>query len=220
MANPTDPIRVLVADDHPIVRAGIAGLIDDEAEFELLGEAGDGEEAVKMSAALSPDVVLMDLRMPKLDGAAATEKILSAGTARAVLVLTTYESDDVILSAIEAGASGYLLKDARAEEIVHAVRLVAAGEVALAPSVAARLVAHTRGERAATSTVPELSPREREVLAFVAEGLSNPRIAERLFLGEATVKTHLRKAFEKLGVRDRTSAVLRAMELGILPPRT
>lgn len=220
MANPTDPIRVLVADDHPIVRAGIAGLIDDEAEFELLGEAGDGEEAVKMSAALSPDVVLMDLRMPKLDGAAATEKILSAGTARAVLVLTTYESDDVILSAIETGASGYLLKDARAEEIVHAVRLVAAGEVALAPSVAARLVAHTRGERAATSTVPELSPREREVLAFVAEGLSNPRIAERLFLGEATVKTHLRKAFEKLGVRDRTSAVLRAMELGILPPRT
>lgn len=219
MANPTDPIRVLVADDHPIVRAGIAGLIDDEAEFELLGEAGDGEEAVKMSAALSPDVVLMDLRMPKLDGAAATEKILSAGTARAVLVLTTYESDDVILSAIEAGASGYLLKDARAEEIVHAVRLVAAGEVALAPSVAARLVAHTRGERAATSTVPELSPREREVLAFVAEGLSNPRIAERLFLGEATVKTHLRKAFEKLGVRDRTSAVLRAMELGLLPPR-
>jgi DNA-binding NarL/FixJ family response regulator len=203
-------IRVLVADDHPIVRSGIVGLLGAADDIEVVGEAADGQEAVDLALALEPDLVLIDLRMPRLTGDEATALILRARPGIRVIVLTTYESDSSILTAIEAGASGYLLKAAPQEEILAGIRSVARGEVALAPSIAALLV-----RRLATPAV-SLSARETEVLGLVAQGLSNPAIAQRLFLGEATVKTHLLHAFEKLGVNDRTRAVTKAMELGIL----
>lgn len=208
-------IRIVVADDHPIVRAGIIGLLEAEAGLEVVGEAADGAEAVAVAASERPDLVLMDLRMPHLDGAAATARILAEVPGTRVLVLTTYETDDHILAAIEAGASGYLLKAAPQAEIVAGIRAVAAGETVLAPSIAAKLVSRVRAD-AAPVTSPSLSPRELEVLRLVADGRSNPEIARALFIGEATVKTHLLHVFEKLGVNDRTRAVTRAMELGII----
>ena len=207
-------IRVLVVDDHPIVRGGIVSLLDTADDIEVVGEASDGEEAVRRVLDLAPDLVLMDLRMPKLDGAGATARILDASPRTKVLILTTYETDDHILGAIEAGASGYLLKAAPQDEILEGVRSVVAGETVLAPSIAAKLVSRVRSGAAAT--VPALSPRELEVLRLVADGRSNPEIARTLFIGEATVKTHLLHAFEKLEVNDRTRAVTRAMELGLL----
>jgi DNA-binding NarL/FixJ family response regulator len=214
-----DPIRVVVADDHPIVRSGIVGLLESEPGIEVVGEAVDGAEAVALAAELRPDLVLMDLRMPVLDGAAATERILAeagAGGTR-VLVLTTYETDDHILAAIEAGASGYLLKAAPQEEILAGIRSVASGETVLAPSIAAKLVTRVRQDAAAAARpMPALSPRELEVLRLVADGRSNPEIARLLHIGEATVKTHLINVFAKLEVSDRTRAVTRAMELGLL----
>jgi DNA-binding NarL/FixJ family response regulator len=203
-------IRVLVADDHPIVRSGIVALLGAADDIAVVGEAADGREAVDLALALEPDLVLMDLRMPRLTGDEATALILRAKPGIRVVVLTTYESDANILAAIEAGASGYLLKAAPQEEILAGIRSVARGEVALAPSIAALLV-----QRLKTPTVT-LSARETEILGLVAQGLSNPSIAKKLFLGEATVKTHLLHAFEKLGVNDRTRAVTKAMELGIL----
>ena len=211
----TEPIRVVVADDHPIVRSGIVGLLESEPGIDVVGEAVDGAEAVALAAELRPDLVLMDLRMPVLDGAAATERILAeGGGATRVLVLTTYETDDHILAAIEAGASGYLLKAAPQEEILAGIRSVAAGGTVLAPSIAAKLV--TRVREGAAKPAPSLSPRELEVLRLVADGRSNPEIARLLHIGEATVKTHLINAFGKLEVNDRTRAVTRAMELGLL----
>jgi len=211
----TEPIRIVVADDHPIVRAGIVGLLETAEGIEVVGEAADGAEAVALAEAERPDLVLMDLRMPGVDGASATASIVAAATGTRVLVLTTYETDDHILAAIEAGASGYLLKAAPQAEILAGIRAVAAGETVLAPSIAAKLVSRVRAD-AASERVPSLSPREREVLALVADGRSNPEIARTLYLGEATVKTHLLHVFEKLGVNDRTRAVTRAMELGLL----
>jgi DNA-binding NarL/FixJ family response regulator len=215
-----EPIRVVVADDHPIVRAGIVGLLESEPGIEVIGEAVDGAEAVALAAELRPDLVLMDLRMPVLDGAAATERILAAAGADGtrVLVLTTYETDDHILAAIEAGASGYLLKAAPQEEILAGIRSVAAGETVLAPSIAAKLVRRVRADAASATAPapPTLSPRELDVLRLVADGRSNPEIARTLHIGEATVKTHLIHVFEKLEVNDRTRAVTRAMELGLL----
>ena len=208
-------IRIVVADDHPIVRAGIVGLLDQAPGIEVVGEASDGAEAVELAASERPDLVLMDLRMPGVDGASATASIVAAGQGTRVLVLTTYETDDHILAAIEAGASGYLLKAAPQAEILAGIRAVAAGETVLAPSIAAKLVSRVRAD-AASVAPPALSPREHEVLALVAEGRSNPEIARSLYIGEATVKTHLLHAFEKLGVNDRTRAVTRAMELGLL----
>ena len=208
-------IRIVVADDHPIVRAGIIGLLESEPGIEVVGEAADGAEAVAVAEAESPDLVLMDLRMPRLDGAAATARIVAASPGTRVLVLTTYETDDHILAAIEAGASGYLLKAAPQAEILAGIRAVAAGETVLAPSIAAKLVSRVRAAGASASP-PQLSPREIEVLRLVAAGRSNPEIARSLFIGEATVKTHLLHVFEKLEVNDRTRAVTRAMELGVL----
>jgi len=203
-------IRVVVADDHPIVRGGIVALLAAEDDIDVVGQASDGLQAVDLARDLQPDIVLMDLRMPGIDGDEATARILAAAPAIRVVILTTYESDSSILTAIEAGASGYLLKAAPQEEILAGIRSVARGEVALAPSIAALLV-----KRVARPTVT-LSPREAEVLALVAQGDSNPTIAKKLFLGEATVKTHLLHVFEKLEVNDRTRAVTKAMELGLL----
>ncbi|SIO10148.1 response regulator [Agromyces cerinus] len=208
-------IRIVVADDHPIVRAGIVGLLETEPGLEVVGVAADGAEAVSVAASERPDLVLMDLRMPHIDGAAATARIVAEVPGTRVLVLTTYETDDHILAAIEAGASGYLLKAAPQAEIVAGIRAVAAGETVLAPSIAAKLVSRVRAG-AASAAPPSLSPRELEVLRLVAEGRSNPEIARALFIGEATVKTHLLHVFEKLEVSDRTRAVTRAMELGII----
>lgn len=222
-----DAVRVLVADDHPIVRSGIVGLLVSDTSIEVVGEAGDGADAVMLAARLSPDVILMDLRMPVLDGVAATAEILAAGGAHVprILVLTTYESDEQILAAIEAGASGYLIKASPPAEILAGVHAVAAGTSPLSPSVASALVARLRENSTSAvveAVVPDepslLTSRECEVLTLVAQGLSNPEIGRVLFIGDATVKSHLLKAFSKLGVSDRTRAVTRAMELGILSP--
>lgn len=216
-------IRVLVADDHPIVRSGVVALLGSAPDIEVIGEASDGGQAVDLALALRPDLVLMDLRMPVLNGDEATARILAAAPEIRILVLTTYETDDTILTAIEAGASGYLMKAAPQEEILAGVRAVARGEVALAPSIAALLVRQvagsSRGPAGAAAPAPTvaLTDRETEVLAHVAQGHSNRATAEALFVSEATVKTHLLHIFEKLGVRDRTRAVTLAMELGLLP---
>ncbi|MBT0994282.1 response regulator transcription factor [Cellulomonas sp. DKR-3] len=204
-------IRVLLADDHPVVRSGLGGLLAVEDDLEVVGEAADGEEAVALAHALTPDLVLMDLRMPRLDGAAATARIVAEVPGARVLVLTTYETDADILRAVEAGATGYLLKDTPRAELVAGVRAAARGEAALSPSVARRLVQQVRGND------ERLTPRETQVLAAVARGLSNAAIGAELFIAEATVKTHLLRVFAKLGVDDRTRAVTAAMERGYLP---
>jgi len=205
-------IRVLVVDDHPVVRSGLAGMLDVEDDLDVVGEAADGEEAIVQVEALAPDVVLMDLRMPRLDGAGATARIVAAHPAVRVLVLTTYSDDADIVRAVEAGATGYLLKDTPRVQLVDAVRAASRGETVLAPPVAARLVSRMR-----TPAVESLTPREVQVLTAVAQGLSNAEIGRSLFIGEATVKTHLLRVFAKLGVDDRTRAVTVAMERGILP---
>lgn len=201
-------IRVLVVDDHPVVRSGLVGLLGGEPDLEVVGEAEDGARGVALAEELRPDVVLMDLRMPVLDGASATARITGAGTAR-VLVLTTYDTDGDILRAVEAGATGYLLKDTPQEQLVEAVRAAARGETVLAAPLAAKLMRQVRGGE-------QLTPRELEVLRLVAKGMSNPDIARELFIGEATVKTHLLHVFDKLGVSDRTAAVTTALDRGIL----
>ncbi|MFN8082357.1 MAG: response regulator transcription factor [Kineosporiaceae bacterium] len=208
-------ITVLVVDDHPVVRSGLVGMLDVEDDLTVVGEAGDGEEAVIRVGELNPDVVLMDLRMPRLDGAAATARIVAAHPRTRVLVLTTYDTDTDIVRAVEAGATGYLLKDTHRTDLVDAVRAAARGETVLAPPVAARLVSRMR-----TPATELLTEREVQVLAAVAQGLSNPEIGRRLHIGEATVKTHLLRVFTKLEVDDRTRAVTVAMERGILPPPT
>ena len=203
-------VRLVVADDHPVVRAGIVGLLAGEPDLEVVGEAADGAQAVRLAAELLPDVVLMDLRMPVLDGAGATEQILAATPGVRVVVLTTYETDGDILRAVEAGATGYLLKDAPRQDLIEAVRSAAQGRTVLAPTVARRLVTQLRNGS------ERLTAREVEVLAGVSRGLSNAQIGAELFIGEATVKTHLLRIFAKLGVDDRTRAVTVALERGIL----
>jgi DNA-binding NarL/FixJ family response regulator len=205
-------IKVMLVDDHPVVREGLRGMLEAEADLTVVGEAGSGEEAVAQARVVAADVILMDLRMRGLDGVGATERILADDPRAKVVVLTTYETDADILRAVEAGASGYLLKDASRADLAGAIRAAARGETVLAPSVAGRLVNQVR--RPATQT---LSAREVEVLALVAKGLTNADIGRALHISEATVKTHLLRTFGKLDVSDRTAAVTTAMALGLLP---
>jgi DNA-binding NarL/FixJ family response regulator len=205
-------LRLIVVDDHPVVREGLRAMLDAEPDLSVVGEAGSGEDAVRLAAELRPDVVLMDLRMPGTDGVAATGRITAAGTAR-VLVVTTYDTDADILRAVEAGATGYLLKDTPRRELADAVRAAARGETVLAPPVARALVSRVR-----LPAVESPTRRELEVLAEVARGLSNAEVGRALHISEATVKTHLVRLFEKLGVGDRTAAVTRAYAQGLLPP--
>jgi DNA-binding NarL/FixJ family response regulator len=212
------PVRVLVADDHPVVRAGLRALLSAEPGLAVIAEAGSGEETVVAARQHQPDVVLMDLRMPGAGGLAAIRQ-LSADLPRIrVLVLTTYDSDADILPAVEAGAAGYLLKDTPRDTLVGAIFAAARGETVLAPSVAGRLVHRLRSAPGETPAAREtLSARETEVLALAGRGLTNAQIGRELFVSEATVKTHLLRAYAKLGVSGRTAAVTRAMELGVLP---
>jgi DNA-binding NarL/FixJ family response regulator len=210
-------IRLMIVDDHPVVRGGLAGMFAGEADFEVVGECGDGAEAVRRAAGLIPDVILMDLRMPQMDGVAAITALAEAGNPARVLVLTTYDTDSDVLAAIEAGATGYLLKDAPPPELFRAVRAAARGEAVLSPSVATRVVGQVRAPRAAGEE--PLSQRELEVLELVARGAGNREAAARLFISEATVKTHLVHIYSKLGVSDRAAAVAAGYDRGLLVPR-
>jgi DNA-binding NarL/FixJ family response regulator len=206
-------VRVLIVDDHAIVREGLRAVLDAEPGITVVAECGTGEEAVRLAAGSGPDVVLMDLRLPGLDGVEATKRIRAAGAA-AVLVLTMYDTDGDILRAVAAGATGYLLKDCSRRELAAAVRAAARGETVLAAPVAAKLANQIRGDAAS------LTGRETEVLERVARGLSNPEIGRELFISEATVKSHVMRIFAKLGVKDRTAAVTAALARGIIrPPR-
>lgn len=206
-------VRLLIVDDHPVVRAGMVAMLSEEAGLEIVGEAANGAEALGLIPRLRPDVVLMDLRMPVMDGAEATARIIGQPDAPQVLVLTTYDTDADIIRAVEAGARGYLLKDAPPRQIADAILRAARGETVLAPTVAAKLADRMR----AGHEEPELTARETEVLALVAQGQTNAEVGRSLFIGEATVKTHLLRAFAKLGVNDRTAAVTAAYRRGLLP---
>ena len=207
------PIRVLIVDDHPVVRDGLRGMFAGEAGFEVVGEAGNGNEAVARAATYLPDVVLMDLRMPEMDGVSAIRAIRERGLAARVLVLTTFDSDSDVLPAIEAGATGYLMKDAPRPELLQAVTAAARGESVLSPGIVARLLEQVRQPGKET-----VSQRELEVLQLIAVGATNRDVAERLFISEATVKTHLLHIYAKLGVSDRAAAVGAAFENGLLTP--
>ena len=209
------PIRLLIVDDHPVVRDGLRGMFAGSDEFDVVGEASDGVSAVARAAALRPDVVLMDLRMPGGDGVSAISRMSEQKLEARVLVLTTYDTDSDVLAAIEAGATGYLLKDAPADDLLRAVRAAARGDAVLSPSVATRLVGRVRAPVPASEP---LSQRELEVLGLVAQGAGNREAAARLFISEATVKTHLMHIYAKLGVNDRAAAVAAAFDLGLLTP--
>jgi DNA-binding NarL/FixJ family response regulator len=207
------PIRLLIADDHPVVRDGLSSMFARDPGFEVLGEACDGAEAVRLAQALQPDVILMDLRMPGMDGLTAITELARRGVPARVLVLTTYDTDSYVLPAIEAGA--YMLKDAPRAELLHAVRSAARGQAVLSPAVTARLMSRVR-----TPGTGPLSQRELEVLELVAGGGTNREAAARLFITEATVKTHLLNIYAKLGVGDRAAAVAEAFNRGLLTPGT
>jgi DNA-binding NarL/FixJ family response regulator len=229
MTAPTPVIRIVVADDHQVVRTGFATLLDTQPDFEVVGTAVDGGEAVRICRELRPDVVLMDVRMPGTDGIEATRQLAEPGEEGGprILILTTFDLDDYVYDALCAGASGFLLKDVTAERLFDAVRVIAAGEALLAPAVTRRLISEFSRIRPRQATPPtamaalrELTPRETEVLRLIAEGLSNPEIAARLVVTEETVKTHVSRVLGKLGLRDRTQAVVTAYESGLVVPRS
>jgi DNA-binding NarL/FixJ family response regulator len=219
-------IRVVVADDQELVRSGFAMILDAQPDIEVAGEAGDGAEAVALARALRPDVVLLDVRMPVMDGIEAARQITADGDSR-ILMLTTFDVDEYVYDALYAGASGFLLKDVRRDDLVHAVRVVAAGDSLLAPSVTRRLIADVTSRRPARAGGPAaapsarldaLTPRERETLLLIARGASNAEIAARLYVTEHTVKTHVSNILMKLGLRDRVHAVIFAYDSGLVTP--
>jgi DNA-binding NarL/FixJ family response regulator len=222
-------VRIVVADDHEVVRGGFAALLGTQPDFAVVGTAADGAAAVRVCGEVNPDVVLMDVRMPGVDGIEATRQLAAARQPTAasdqgprVLILTTFDLDEYVFDALRAGASGFLLKDVTAERLFDAVRVVAAGEALLAPAVTRRLISEftrLRPPAAASPKLAALTPRETEVLKLVAEGLSNPEIAARLVVTEETVKTHVSRMLSKLGLRDRTQAVVTAYESGLVVPR-
>jgi DNA-binding NarL/FixJ family response regulator len=214
-------IRILLVDDQSLFRRALSTLLSVEPEFEIVGDAANGEEAITMASKLQPDVVLMDLRMPILDGVAATQRIRSALPRCQVIVLTTFDDDKAVFEGLKAGAVGYLLKDASTEDLFRAIRLAAQGQYTLGPSVAAKVVAEFTRKAKPISTGKEplldaLSPREIEILNLVATGISNKEIGDQLFISEGTVKNHLSKILGKLGVKDRLQAVLKAKEIGLI----
>jgi DNA-binding NarL/FixJ family response regulator len=220
------PIRVLLADDQPLLRMGFRLILEGEPDLEVVGEAGTGEEAVRLAGRLVPDVILMDVRMPLGDGIEATRRITASGVASRIIILTTFDLDEYAFAGLQAGASAFLLKDVAPSDLVSAVRVVASGDAVVAPRVTQRLLeTYVRSlvPAQALPAVPDrrladLTPREREVLEAVAEGLSNAELAKRFFLSEATVKTHVRRILMKLGLRDRVQAVVYAYENGIVVP--
>jgi DNA-binding NarL/FixJ family response regulator len=216
-------LRVLIADDQRLVRTGFTMILGTEPDIEVVGEADDGAAAVALARSTRPDVVLMDIRMPGTDGITATRELTAGADPVRVLILTTFDADELVYAALRAGASGFLLKDAPATELVNAVRVVAAGQAVLAPQVTRRLLdefARHDPDGAPQAPPPDLlTAREHEVLLLVAEGLSNSEIAERLVVGETTVKTHVGRVLTKLGLRDRVQAVVLAYETGLVTPR-
>jgi DNA-binding NarL/FixJ family response regulator len=216
-------IRVLVVDDHQLVRTGFRVILEVEEDIEVIGEASDGAQAVDLAASARPDVVLMDVEMPGVDGLEATRRIVAADAAASVLILTTFDRDDYLFAALHAGASGFLLKNGTPEALIDAVRVVARGDALLAPEITRRVIATFTKPGTATRTngarLSELTPREYEVLVLLAGGATNAEIAAALLLGEATVKTHVSRVLAKLGVRDRTQAVVFAYEHGVVRPR-
>ncbi len=218
-------LRVVIADDQELVRAGLEMIVGAAEDLEVAGLAADGAEAVALADRLAPDVVLMDVRMPTMDGIEATRRITAAGEGPRVVMLTTFDLDDHVFGAFRAGASGFLLKDAPRADIVAAIRAAAAGDALVAPSITRRLIAHFAGPDPAAAPAPaprpelgELTPREREVLELIGHGLNNAELAERLVLSEKTVKTHVGRILWKLGLRDRVQAVILAYEAGLVSP--
>jgi DNA-binding NarL/FixJ family response regulator len=224
MSGPSSTVQIVVADDHLVVRTGFAALLDTQPDFTVVQTASDGAEAVRLCRELSPDVVLMDIRMPGMDGIEATRQLISDGAdGPRILILTTFDLDEYVYDALRAGASGFLLKDVNAERLFDAVRVIAAGEALLAPAVTRRLIDEfvqlpPKPGTPTSSTLDVLTPRETEVLRLVAEGLSNPEIAARLVVTEETVKTHVSRMLTKLALRDRTQAVITAYETGLVVP--
>jgi DNA-binding NarL/FixJ family response regulator len=216
--------RVVIADDQALVRGGFRMILDAKEDMDVVGEAADGAEAIALTERERPDVVLMDVRMPAMDGMEATRRIIESGSSARVVVLTTYDADEYVFAALRAGASGFLLKDVRPPELVEAIRIVARGDALLAPSVTRRLLDRFAGALPDGATpspdLDELTEREREVLRFVALALSNAEIAARLHLTEATVKTHVSSVLRKLGLRDRVQAVVFAYDVGLVRPRS
>jgi DNA-binding NarL/FixJ family response regulator len=213
-------IRVLIADDQPLVRSGFRMIIDERPDLELVGEAENGEEAVALVSQLDPDVVLMDIRMPTLDGVEATRRLVEAGRRARILVLTTFDLDEYVYAAVDAGASGFLLKDVQPEELVDAIRVVAAGNSLFGPAATQRLLERFAPppSDSAAGKLDQLTGREREILKLIAQGRSNAELAQQLYLSEATVKTHVSAILRKLAVRDRVQAVIAAYEAGLVSP--